>query len=292
MLKYKMGVAERVGLGINFLVVTFLGFITLYPFYYIVIGSVAPISDLTSGRFLLLPSKVSFDAYGLVLKNPLVPSAYLNTIFITVVGTAISMFLSITGAYVLSKKYLPGRIPLTFLLVFTLLFNGGLIPTFLTVKAVGLLDSIWALILPTSVSVYNTVVMRNFFMKIPPSIEESVSLDGANHVTILTKIIIPLSTPVIAAISLFYAVTYWNSFFNAVIYINDRRLWPLQLVLREVLIQGRTDELMNLIEENINIPTEVIKRALIVVTVVPILMVYPFLQKFFVKGLVMGSVKG
>jgi len=284
--------SEALGDVLIFSMVTLAGVVTFYPFFYVLIGSVSPITDLLQGRFLLYPSKLSFSAYAAVLRNDLLPTAYRNTIFITVVGTALSMAVSLMGAYVISRRYLPGRVIMTLYLVFTMLFYGGLIPTFLTVKAVGLLDTIWALILPSCVSVYNTIVLRNFFASIPDSLEESAVLDGARPFVVFTRITLPLSKAAIATISLFYAVSYWNAFFHAVIFINRRDLWPLQLLLRETLISGRMSELFPYVDaDNLNPPTQVMELALIVVTIVPILFIYPFLQRYFAKGVLMGSLR-
>jgi putative aldouronate transport system permease protein len=233
------------------------------------------------------------SAYAAVLRTPLLPTAYRNSIFITVVGTSLSMAVTLTGAYTISRRHLPGRLGMTLFLVFTMLFYGGLIPTFLTVKAVGLLDTVWALILPTAVSVYNTMILRNFYMSIPDSLEESAVIDGARPFIVFVRIVLPLSKAAVATVSLFYAVAYWNAFFEAVIYINRRTLWPLQLLLRETLIAGRMSELFPYVDpDNLNPPTQVMELALIVVTIVPILLVYPFLQRHFAKGVLMGSLKG
>jgi putative aldouronate transport system permease protein len=215
----------------------------------------------------------------------------MNTIFITVVGTAISMVLTTLGSYVLSKKYLPGRKTITLFVVFTMLFGGGLIPFYMTVRSLGMIDTIWALIFPSAISSYNMIIMRNFLMTIPASIEESAQIDGARHFRILLRIYLPLSLPVMATITLFYAVGYWNAVFNAIIFLNKQDNQPVQVILREVLIQARSD-LLQFEDFRLNAPVETVKMALIVVTVAPIIMIYPFLQKYFVKGVLVGSIKG
>lgn len=288
---YKRSLAEWLFDGMIWFVMFFVVLVTLYPFWYICVGSVSSIAHIMRGNFLVWPDQFSLQTYRFVLANPRIPRAYLNTIFITVVGTGISMVLTTMGSYVLSKKYLPGRKVLTLFVVITMLFSGGLIPFYLTVRAVGLIDTIWALIFPSVISSYNMIIMRNFLMTIPASIEESAQIDGARHFTILTRIYLPLSLPVLATITLFYAVGYWNAVFNAIIFLNKPDYHPLQVILREVLIMARSDLL--LFEDfRLNIPVETVKMALIVITVAPIIMIYPFLQKYFVKGVLMGSIKG
>ncbi|MEN6314823.1 MAG: carbohydrate ABC transporter permease [Clostridiaceae bacterium] len=290
MIKCRKGVGDITFDVLNYGFMLFIAFVTLYPFYYILIGSLSSIGSVVSGKFLLWPEGFNIGAYSVVFKNPMIPGAYKNTIFITIAGTIISMTLTVLGAYVLSKKYLPGRNYLTLFVIITMMFNGGLIPTYLTVKAVGFGNTLWVLIIPGCISAYNMIVMRNFFMTIPSSMEESANIDGASQIQILISIILPLALPVIATISLFYAVSYWNSYFNAIIYLTNSDYWPLQVVLREVLIQGKTEYFM--FEDELNVPTENVKMALVIVTILPILCVYPFLQRYFVKGLMVGSLKG
>lgn len=264
--------------------------ITLYPFYYILIGSLSPLEEVISGRLLFWPKAFVTTAYTAALSNELIPRAYLNTLFITSVGTAFSMAFTIAGSYVLSKRTLPGRTALTLFVVITMLFKGGLIPFYLTVRALGLIDTLWALIFPVMITPFNTIVMRNFFMALPDSLEESALMDGASQLSILTRIVLPLSLPVLATITLFYAVGYWNMFFYAIIFINSTDKLPVQAILREILTRGRMQEL--LVEEVVAIPLETTKMALIIITILPILTVYPILQRYFVKGLLIGSVKG
>jgi putative aldouronate transport system permease protein len=243
------------------------------------------------GNFLIWPDRFSISTYQYVLANPRIPRAYSNTLFITVAGTVISMVLTTMGAYVLSKRYLPGRKTLTLFVVVTMLFSGGLIPFYLTVRSLSMIDTIWALIIPSAISSYNMIIMRNFLMTIPASIEESAQIDGARHFIILTRIYLPLSLPVMATITLFYAVGYWNAVFNAIIFLNKQDYQPVQVILREVLIQARSD-LLQFEDFRLNVPVETVKMALIVITVAPIITVYPFLQKYFVKGVLVGSIKG
>jgi putative aldouronate transport system permease protein len=264
---------------------------TLYPFWYICVGSVSSMGHIYTAKLLLLPDGISMDTYRFVIRNPGIPRAFRNSAFITVVGTAISMALTTMGAYVLSKPYLPGRKAMTLFVVATMLFSGGLIPFYLTVRALRMLDTIWSLIVPSAISTYNMIIMRNFLMTIPSSIEESAQIDGARHFAILTRIYLPLSMPVIATVTLFYAVGYWNAFFNAIIFLNKPDYKPIQVLLREVLIMSRPD-LLAFEDFRVNTPTETVKMALVVITVAPIIAIYPFLQKYFVKGVLIGSIKG
>ncbi len=290
MVKYKKNMADYIFNAVNYFILLVVGLITVLPFYYILMGSFSPITDIVGGKLILWPSKFTIEAYRLTLNTNIIPDAYKVTLFISVVGTLISMVLTVVGAYVLSKRYLPGRNIMTLFIVITMLFNGGLIPFYLTVNSVGLMNSVWALIIPSCISSYNMIVMRNFFQGIPNSLEESAVIDGCSQMGVLTKIILPISKPVLATIALFYMVGYWNSFFQAIIFISDQKLWPLQLVLRQVLLQSQVENL--LLDNRGALPTETIKMAMIIITVLPILFVYPFLQKYFVKGLLIGSVKG
>ena len=289
--RYKRTPMEWLFDGGNAIFMSLIVFVTLYPFWYIAVGSVSSIGHIMSGGFLVWPDQFSLDTYRYVLINPRIPRAYGNSIFITVVGTAISMVLTTLGAYVLSKRYLPGRKYMTLFIVITMLFGGGLIPFYLTVKTMGLIDTIWALIIPVAISSYNMIIMRNFLMTIPASIEESAQIDGARHFTILSRIYLPLSLPVMATITLFYAVGYWNAFFYATIFLNKPDYQPIQVILREVLIRSRAD-LLQFEDFQLNVPPETVKMSLVVITVAPIMVVYPFLQKYFVKGVLVGSIKG
>ncbi len=288
---YRRTFAEWLFEGCNALFMAFMVLVTLYPFWYICVGSVSSIAHIMDGNFLIWPDQFSLNTYNYILVNPRIPLAYRNTLFITVVGTGLSMVLTTMGAYVLSKQYLPGRRAMTLFVVVTMLFSGGLIPFYLTVRALHLIDKIWALIIPSAISTYNMIIMRNFLMAVPGSIEESAQIDGARHLTILTRIYLPLSMPVMATVTLFYAVGNWNAFFNAIIFLNKPTYQPIQVILREVLIMSRSD-LLQFEDFRMNIPTETVKMALIVITVAPIIAIYPFLQKYFVKGVLVGSIKG
>lgn len=277
--------------GVDVLLMLLVLVCTLYPFWYVLVGSVSSVGHLIKNGFVLWPDGLNLDAYQQVFRNNLIPTAYRNTIFITLVGTAISMVLTILGAYVLTIKKLPGRTAITFFFVFTMLFSGGLVPTYLVVSELELLDTLWALILPGAVSTYNLVLMRNFFQSVPDSLYEAASIEGETLVGYLLHILLPLSGAAIATIALFYAVGYWNDYFKSLIYIRDNNLWPMQTVLRQALQTAQFNTMMY-DDSQQTLASETLKDAMIVVTVVPILCVYPFVQKYFVKGVMVGSLKG
>lgn len=269
--------------------------ITLYPLLYVVFASMSDSNELMKHSGLLLkPVGFSWAAYKAVFKNPNILQGYKNTIIVLISSVAVSMFLTCLAAYVLSRKNVLFNGVITFIIMFTMFFGGGMIPTYLLVNNLGLTNTYWALILPTAISTYNMIIMRTGFAAIPESLEESAKIDGANHFTILFKIVIPLAKPTMAVIVLYYAVACWNSWFNAMIYLQKRRdLQPLQLILRGILIENDTS---NMQDGNVGQDTESIaesiKYAVIVVATLPILAIYPFLQKYFIKGIMIGAVKG
>lgn len=276
---------------VNTLIMTFVVIVTLYPFWYVLVGSFSSVGHLVENGFVLWPDGFHFDAYKQVFRNSLIPTAYKNTILVTVVGTAISMVLTILGAYVLSIRNLPGKKGLTIFFVLTMLFNGGLVPTYLVVSKLQLIDSLLALILPTAISTYNMVLMRNFFQSVPNELYETACIDGESMMGYLVHILLPLSKASIATIVMFYAVAYWNDYFKSLIYIRDNTLWPMQTVLRQVL---QTAQFNTMMYEDAaqSVSTETLKDAMIIVSVLPILCIYPFVQKYFVKGVMVGSLKG
>lgn len=248
------------------------------------------------GSFIIIPETFDYSAYKLLWESSSnIIRAYGNTLFRVIVGTALNLLFTITLAYGLSKRDLKGRTLITGMIFFTMLFTGGMIPTFMTVKALGLMDSRWAMILPCLVNTWNLFVMRNFFYGIPDSLVEAAVLDGANQVQVLMKIVLPLSKASIATIGLFYAVSHWNAWFDAMLYINKSALLPMQNILRNIITSASS--LGDLSSEAYNAmdvlpPTQSLRAAAIIVTTLPIVMVYPFVQKYFVKGVMVGSVKG
>lgn len=291
MSKKSAGIADRIFNGINLIIMLAVLIATLYPFWYVVVASFSSIDHIISSTVLLVPNGIHLDAYKQVFRNNMIPKAYANTLFVTIVGTALSMLLSVIGAYVLSIRNLPGRTVLTFFVVFTMLFSGGMVPTYLVVSRLGLINSIWSLIIPGAISAYNMILLRNFFQSVPEGLYEAAVIDGIRPSGYLFRILLPLSMAAIATITLFYAVSYWNDYFTSVLYVRNRDLWPMQRVLREALLTAESQTML-FDDSKKSVPSETLKNAMIVVSVVPILCVYPFLQKYFVKGVMVGSMKG
>ena len=290
-MKIKKSPADHAFNAVTYIVMTFVLIVTLYPFWYVVVGSLSSMGHLIKNGFVLWPDGLHLDAYEQVFRNDLVPVAYRNTLIVTLGGTALSMLLTIMGGFVLSIKKLPGRTVFTFFFVFTMMFGGGLVPTFLVVSRLGMIDTLFALFVPGAISTYNMILMRNFFESVPESLFEAASIDGETLPGYVFHILLPLSGAAIATITLFYAVGYWNDYFSSIIYIRNNRLWPMQTVLRQVL---QTAQMNNLMYDDAKkgVAPETLKDAMIVVTMVPILCVYPFVQKHFVKGVMIGSIKG
>jgi putative aldouronate transport system permease protein len=293
-IRYRESPAERVfGLG-NVIFLIALMVITLYPLLYVLFASLSNATELTAHRGVLLaPIDLTFEAYRRVLQNPLILTGYRNTLFIVIVGTALNVFLTALGAYALSRRNVKLKVPAMFFIVFTNFFSGGLIPSYLLIgQTLGMQNTLWALIIPGAVSTFNLIVMRTGFAAVPVSLEEAARMDGANDWTILFKIVIPLSWPVVAVMILFYGVAHWNAFFGALIYIRDRDLYPLQLVLREILISSNVQSMTTDVSSGDTFAIgETIKYATIVVATLPILLVYPYLQRYFVKGVAVGAIK-
>ncbi|SFL11522.1 putative aldouronate transport system permease protein [Paenibacillus sp. 1_12] len=266
----------------------------LYPMLYVAFASISDAGQLIAHKGLLYrPLGFSIESYKSVFKNPGILIGYRNTLFIVIVGVTINLLMTSMGAYVLSRKNVMWNQAFIFIIVFTMFFNGGLIPIYLTVKNVGLINTLWATIIPFAITTFNLIIMRTAFMSVPDSLEESAKMDGANHFTILFKIIIPLSMPVIAVMVLYYAVEKWNGWFYASIFIKDRELFPLQLTLREILLANQTDSMSAGASAGDQFQIgETIKYATIMVATIPILCVYPFVQKYFVKGVMVGALKG
>lgn len=294
MVRYKKSLGEWAFDILNVIFMLFMIIITLYPFLFVVFASFSvPIQYLAHSGVLLRPLGFTFDAYVSVINNPNIITGYMNTLFIVFVGTASSLLVTAMGAYVLSRKNLYWRRPLTLILIFTMYVSGGLIPNFLVVQGLGLIGSRWAVILPGLISTWNLIILRTSFEGIPESLEESARMDGAGDVTILFKILMPLTIPTMAVIALFYGVSYWNEWFRAMIYLPDRTMHPLQLILRDILIQSQTAEMTG--DEAFAdrfAAAQTIRYATIIVATLPILMLYPLLQKYFVKGVMVGAVKG
>jgi putative aldouronate transport system permease protein len=270
--------------------------ITLYPMWYVIVSSVSDGSLLlTHSGLLLKPLGWDLSSYKYVFNNPKILSGYRNTLIVVVAGTILNVIATSFAAYVLSRKNVYWKNFLMVVIVITMFFSGGLVPLYLVIKNLQLVNTLWVLMIPNLVSTYNIIVMRTYFNGIPVEIEESAVIDGANHFIILFRLIIPLSMPVIAVMILWYGVGHWNAWFNAYIFINKGHLYPLQLVLRQILIQGSILQATTgseIADEQKIALAETIKYAVIVVATLPVLFIYPFLQKYFVKGVMIGAIKG
>jgi len=275
--------------------------IELYPLIFVVSASISNPDLVNRGEVWLLPKDISFEGYIRVFRDKEIWTGYRNTVFYTVLGTIINLFVTLPAAYSLSRKDFYGRNFFTAIFTFTMFFSGGLIPTYLIIKGLGLRDTIWAMLLPGAASMYNIIVTRTFFQSnIPNELREAAEIDGCSNTRLFLTIVLPLSTPIIAVMALFYGVGHWNSYFSALIYLSKRELYPLQLFLREILILNEmsTEMLMNATGEEIEALAkqakiaDMIKYAIIIVSSAPVLMAYPFIQKYFVKGIMVGAIKG
>jgi putative aldouronate transport system permease protein len=292
--RLRLSRGERAFNLVNICLLLGLVFVTAYPMLYVVFASLSDPSQLIANRGALFrPLGFSLDAYRLVLQNPMIAIGYRNTLFYVVVGTALNLVLTCLGAYALSRRNVMLKTPIMILIVFTLFFSGGLIPTFLLVgQTLQMQDTVWALIVPTAVNTWNLIILKTAFEAVPVSLEEAARIDGANDFTILFRVVLPLSLPALAVVVLFYAVGHWNAYFNALVYIRSRDLYPLQLVLREILITSNVESMTTGVSSGDAFQVgQTIKYATIVVATLPILVIYPFLQKYFVKGALIGAIK-
>ncbi|MDD7411814.1 MAG: carbohydrate ABC transporter permease [Eubacteriales bacterium] len=285
----------KIANGVIMFIMILLMLITIYPLYYTICASFSDARALLRNNDLLLKPLEPFtlDGYKAVFSNPSIVKSFGNTVFYVVVGTAISMALTIAGAFVVSRSYFLPRNVMMKGMLFTMFFGGGLIPWFFVVRDLGMYNTRWAIVIPAALSTYNLIIMRSFFLSIPSALEESALLDGANDFQVLTHIILPLSTPVLAVIGMYYAVGQWNGWYHSLIFHRTRELYPLQMILRELLILNEmtgSDSAADFVEEAFN--RDLIKYCTIVVTTVPILIIYPFLQRYFVKGVMIGAIKG
>lgn len=295
---------DKVFDAINITLLTILTLVVAYPLYFVVIASFSGPAAVNFGEVLLLPKDVNFTGYSFVFKDASLWHGYLVTIVLTLVGTVVNLVLTFTGAYALTKTDLPGIRVLMFLITFTMFFGGGMVPTYILVSNLHLRNTLWAMILPSAVSVYNLILVRTYYMKsIPEEIMDAARIDGCSDFKLFLRIALPLSAPIIATMALFYGVGHWNQFFAALIYISDKKLFPLQLVLRNMLLASKT-AMTDMIQggamtgdnarylSELMQRAEILKYAVIIVSTLPILMVYPFLQKYFMRGIMAGSLKG
>ncbi|MFC5649629.1 carbohydrate ABC transporter permease [Paenibacillus solisilvae] len=280
----------------NYSVLTLVVIAVLYPLVFVLSASFSDPQFIMSGEIVLWPKGLTLDSYSKIFHNNDIVRSFGNTIVYTVLGTAINLMMTICGAYPLSRRDFVGRNMIMALFVFTMFFSGGLIPTFILVKKLGMLNTLWVMIIPGAVSIWNIIIMRTFFQQtIPGELQEAATIDGCSNFQILGRVVLPLSMPIIAVTILFYAVGHWNAFFNALLYLSDKSKFPLQLVLREILIQGQTDDMIKASTESAikqQRAVEGIKYAVLVVANIPMLILYPFLQRYFVKGIMIGAIKG
>ncbi len=288
--------AFDVGLTI-FVILIFL--IAVYPLYFVVIASFSEPHLVSTGEVFLIPKEITLEGYQKVLRDEEIWTGYRNTIFYTVFGTALNLAITLPAAYALSRKQLAGRKLFMLLILFTMFFSGGMIPTYILVKGLHLTDTVWALILPCAASAYNIVVARTYFENsIPGELEEAARIDGCSDFKAFFRIILPLSAPIVAVMTLFYGISHWNSYFDGMIYLSDRNLFPLQVILREILSVAQTSASQTMSAEDAVTMAEqariadLVKYVIMIVATAPVMFIYPFVQKYFVKGIMIGSIKG
>ncbi|MNW25872.1 L-arabinose transport system permease protein AraQ [compost metagenome] len=278
----------------NYVFLGLIGIVAIIPFIFVVSGSFATEAEITQRAVFLIPTTFSLDAYRFIFSTDTIVNSIGVSVYVTVVGTIVNLFCTVTMAYPLAKKQLMGRNLILNLIIFTMLFSGGMIPTYLVIRELNMLDSLNALIYPAAISAFNLIIVKNFFQELPIEMEEAAKIDGCTELGLLWRIVLPLSKPVLATFTLFYAVGHWNNFFSALLYINDPSKWPLQVILRQIVMlsQSAAGDLSSMDPNFVQPPDQAVKMAVIVVGTVPIMLVYPFLQKHFAKGVMLGSVKG
>lgn len=271
-----------------------LALLTLYPFYNVIILSFSNTESVAKHIPYLLPFALDLTGYKTIIQDSDFINSLLVSLFVTIVGTAVNMVLSVIAAYVLSRKYLDGRNMIMSVIVFTMLFGGGLVPTYMVIKDMGLINKVWAMILPTAINTYYLIIMKNYFLGLPDGLFEAAKLDGAGEWTMLWKVAFPLSKPIMATFTLFYAVDCWNEWYNALLYINKKALSPLQIYLRDILTSLNSQlstQAQQMMGSTQKVSTSAVQMATIVITALPIMLVYPYLQKYFVNGVMVGGIK-
>lgn len=271
-----------------------LALITLYPFYNVLIISFSNTESVAKHTPYLLPYAHDLTGYKTILMDEDFRNSLLVTIFVTGVGGTINLVLSLIAAYVLSRRYLDGRNIFMSLIIFTMLFGGGLVPTYMVVKDLGLINSVWSMVLPTAINTYYLIIMKNYFLGLPDGLFEAAKLDGAGEWTILWKIAVPLAKPIVATFTLFYAVNRWNEWYNALLYINQKNLAPLQIYLRNIMVSLNSQlstQAQQMMGSTSKISTSAVQMATIMITALPIMLIYPYLQKYFVNGIMVGGIK-
>lgn len=290
--KIKASPGSRLFDGILCLLLGLVVIITFYPMYYVFVVSISSAKYISQGAVNLIPRGINFEAYEIVLGSDKIWNAYGNTVLYTVVGTGINLIMTAMCAYPLSREDFYGKKLCTIFVTVTMFISGGMIPLYLVVYGLKLTNTLWAIVLPGAISTYNMIVMRTSFQAIPISLTESAYIDGANDIHILKKIILPLSKPIMATMTLFYAVGHWNSYFSSILYLDDQKKYPVQVILRDIVIAGDFLENGGDVTSSANVIATNYKYAVIIVSVIPILLVYPFIQKYFTKGVMVGAVKG
>ena len=281
---------------IVYILMTTFMLICLYPLYFILIASISDPDQVLNGKVILFPSGITLDGYARIFRDQQIWTGYSNTILYTVAGTFINIVITITGGYALSRKDMPGRRSLLLIIAFTMFFNGGMIPTYMVVKGLGMINTFWAMLLPNALQVWNLMITRTFFEStIPGELLDAAMIDGCRTLRFFAQIVIPLSKPIVAVMVLFYAISHWNEFFNALLYLTSASRYPLQLILRNILLSTQpdasfVDDVASLLEKQKL--AELIKYGVITVASIPVLIMYPFVQRFFVSGIMIGSIKG
>lgn len=288
----RLGVQDRMFISSIYVVLVLLAIATLYPFWSTLVLSLKPKEMAMLGGWNLFTTEITFDSYANVFRTPEIWRGFYNSVVRVLLGTGISVFLLALTAYPLSKPYFPFRKQILAVVLFTMIFNGGMIPTYLLIKSLKMMDTVWALVLPTAVTAYNLIIVRTFLQSIPASLEESAKLDGASDFRVWWQIVLPLCKPVLATVALWQAVSHWNAYLDVLLYINDRSKYVLQVILRRILLENEADMyISSMVAGQVETTTETVKSAIIIVSTLPIIMVYPFLQKYFVKGIMIGAIK-
>lgn len=280
--------------GVVIIMFAALALLTLYPFYNVIILSFSNTESVAKHIPYLLPFALDLTGYKTIIQDSDFINSLLVSLFVTIVGTAVNMVLSVIAAYVLSRKYLDGRNMIMSVIVFTMLFGGGLVPTYMVIKDMGLINKVWAMILPTAINTYYLIIMKNYFLGLPDGLFEAAKLDGAGEWTMLWKVAFPLSKPIMATFTLFYAVDRWNEWYNALLYINKKALSPLQIYLRDILTSLNSQlstQAQQMMGSTQKVSTSAVQMATIVITALPIMLVYPYLQIYFVNGVMVGGIK-
>ncbi len=289
-MRRKLGVGNLIFDICNIVVLGIIALVTVLPFIHVIVSSFTPPGELMKSDFIIIPKSISLDAYKYIFSTNVVARGLAVSILVTLVGTVFNMIMTVLMAYPLAHKGLLARKAIMLMVTFTLMFNGGMVPSYIIIQKLHLLNNYWALILPGAISAFSLIIFKNYFQELPAELEESAKLDGANDLLILFRIILPVSKPLIATFLVMFGVGYWNSWFNAVLYLNDAKMWPIQVVLRQVI--SATSNIGDMMETNIVIPPKTVQMCTITIATLPILCVYPFLQKYFTQGILLGSVKG